>query len=108
MAAHLVQHQHGVLVERVDEMLQPLEQDLVAALTVGTQGRILEIADILQRDPITGALAAGLVVPPDHLQPGALEHIQQTLFIPGLAGVVILAPHVGKHAGHRHRCFSAA
>ncbi|MNL72365.1 hypothetical protein D3C87_1976620 [compost metagenome] len=88
-------------------MLQTLQQNLVAAFTVGAQHRVFQLADIIERDPITSAFAAGLVVAPDHVETGALEHVQQTLFVLRLAGAVILAAHVGKHARHRYSGFSA-
>ncbi|MNI54163.1 hypothetical protein D3C73_1090490 [compost metagenome] len=108
MTAHLVQHQHGVFIQGVDEVLQTLQENFIAALAVGAQRRVFQIADILERDSITRAFAARLVIAPDHIKTRALEHIQQAFFVLCLAGVVILAPHVGKHARHRHRGFRAA
>ncbi|MNQ83578.1 hypothetical protein D3C85_986640 [compost metagenome] len=108
MTAHLVQHQYSVFIQVVDKVLQPLQQNFVATFTVGTQHRVFQIADIIQRDPITSAFAARLVVTPDYVESCTLEYIQQAFFILCLAGVVILAPHVGKHARHRYGGFRAA
>ena len=100
MATHLVQHQHGVLVQMLDKTLQTLQENFIAAFAVGAQRRVFHIADVLQGDPVASAFTAGLVVAPDHIDPGMFEHVEQAFFVLRLAGVVILAAHVGKHAWH--------
>ncbi len=58
VAAHLVQHQHGVLVEVVDQLVQTLQQDLVMAFAIGAQLGVLEVADIDELHAVAGTFAA--------------------------------------------------
>lgn len=43
VATHLVQDQHGVLVEAVEQLGQALQEDFVVALAAGTQGGSLRL-----------------------------------------------------------------
>ncbi|MNC22469.1 hypothetical protein D3C75_704710 [compost metagenome] len=108
VAAHLVQHQHGVLVEVVDQLPQALQQDLVMAFTISAQLRVLEFADIDELHAVAGALAARLVVTPLHRQAGTLEDVQQPFAVLRHAGIVVLALHAREHAWHRNGGFRAA
>ncbi len=99
VAAHLVQDQHGVLLQPVDEGLQVAQEDLVMALAAGAQGRILALAQVLEGDAIAGALAAGLVVPPQDPQACALQHIEKAFLGARASVAVVRAAQVGEHAG---------
>ena len=76
VTAHLVQYQYGVVLQVVDKTLQVLQQNLVVALLAVAQGSVFSVADIFEGDAIAGAFAAGLVVAPDHVETGALEHVE--------------------------------
>ena len=89
MAALLVQDQQQVARLALQPLRQSLEQDLVVALIALTQLRILGVAQIFVRHPITGALAAGVVVAPQHRHTGTLYHVEQALLM--LAALVLLA-----------------
>ena len=108
MAAHLVQHQHAVLLQVIDIALQALQQYLVMAFLAVAQLRVGALAELLKSYPVAGAFAAGLVVAPGDLQTGALQHIQQAFLVMGGGRLVAVAAHIGKHAGHRHGGFGAA
>ena len=43
-------------------------KDFVTAFAVGAKRRVFQIAHVLQGDAIAGALAARLVVAPDHIE----------------------------------------
>lgn len=99
VAALLVQHQQQVALVAFQFFRQILQQNLVETFAITAPARILGLAQILILHPITGALAAGIVVAPQHRNTGPLHHIQQALLV--LAALVLFAAHGGEHAGHR-------
>jgi hypothetical protein len=112
MAAHLVHHHHHAAgapdrIQRGDALVEVLEHDLVETLTPAAQGRIFQRAGEHLAHAFTQALAPGLVVQPQHRQPGALQHVQQVL-IRLAGGFMGLLAQVREHAGHRRLGVGAA
>ncbi|MNP36812.1 hypothetical protein D3C76_1302280 [compost metagenome] len=58
MTTHLVQDQHGVLLQVVNHRAQALQENLVMAFAISTQRRVFAIADIFVLHPVARALAA--------------------------------------------------
>ncbi len=77
-------------------------------LAAGAQGRVLALAQVLEGDAVAGALAAGLVVPPQDPQACALQHIEKAFLGARASVAVVRAAQVGEHAGHRHRGLGTA
>ena len=74
MAAHLVHHHHHTprrarLVQGRNALVQVLQHDFVKTLTVSTQAWHLQRARQRLSDTGTQALAARLIVQPQHFQP---------------------------------------
>ena len=112
MAAHLVHHHHHAPraahgVQRRDARVQPLEHDLVKTLAIGAQAGLFQRAGQHIGNAITQALAAGLIVQPQHRKACTLQDIQQ-VFKPLGAGLIGRFTHMREHAGHRRLRIGAA
>ncbi len=64
--------------------------------------------DHLGRHPIAHPFAAAIVLLPQYLHPGVLQHIQQAILMTGPVLVILAPGHVGEHARHGNRRGGAA
>ena len=101
MVAELVQHQKQVPLWITQQCFAVGEQCLIqAALASAQRGQTLSFgADDFQI--IAHTLAAGLVVVPDHPEPGLVQNMQQGLTLADRVFVVVTTTLQRKHAGHR-------
>ena len=103
VAAHLVHHHHGATLALLgrqggDLGVQVLEHHAVQALTASAQRRVFLGAGAGFAHAVAHALAARLVVHPQHGQAGVVQHIDQA-FVVGRAALVARAAQVRVHAG---------
>ena len=76
VVAQLVQHDHPVAFHRTHALVQLLQQDLIHAAAVLAQAGDLGVIEPVHGQVSAHALAAGLVVPPQRGDAGAVEHMQ--------------------------------
>ncbi len=94
MVAQWVQHYHAIAATGGYGGVQATQQDLVQAAFAVAQVGILRIIQRLHRQSLADALAAGLVVAPQGVDTGVLQHMQQRLVIADLL-LVVVVPTVG-------------
>nr|GEU28547.1 hypothetical protein [Tanacetum cinerariifolium] len=102
MAALLVQHDHQILAGVADNLRQALQQALVVALFLVAE-RIagFRLRQVFVGHAVARALAAGIVIAPQHGHAGVTEHIEQAFLRFGLVLRIVLARHARKQARYR-------
>ncbi len=99
-----MQHHKQVARCGIDTRFEPAQQDFVEAFFVVAQRRIVGMGQILAGHPCTYALAAGIVVAPEHVHAGMGEHVEQAFGIACIGAVVVVSILAREHARYRHRC----
>jgi hypothetical protein len=102
VATQLVHHHQQVALGVAGDTLHTVEQHLVQALPLGTQGLDFRAIKLLGRQAITHPFATGLVVAPQHLETGTRQDVQNGLVRANFGLVIVCTAIRRKHAGQRH------
>ena len=89
-------------------VVEILQYDLVIAGVLVAELRVIFWFDLDVGHPIAHPFATAVVLLPEDGDPASLQYIEQAFAVAGPVVIKLLAPHVGEHAGHRHRCGRAA
>ena len=108
MVAQHVQHDEAAAPGAGQPLVQAGQQRLVEAAALGAQPWRVETHHLLAGQAVADALAAGLVVAPEHVDAGPREHMQQRLAAADAVLVVVAPAHRREHARHRDLGVGAA
>ena len=108
MVAQHVQHDDAAAPGAGQPLVQTGQQRLVEAAALGAQPRWVDLHHLLAGQAVADALAAGLVVAPQHVDAGPREHMQQRLAAADAVLVVVASAHRREHARHRDLGVGAA
>ena len=108
VVAQHVQHDDAAALGAGQPLVQTGQQRLVEAAALGAQPRRVDLHHLLAGQAVADALAAGLVVAPQHVDAGPREHMQQRLAAADAVLVVVAPAHRREHARHRDLGVGAA